>query len=123
MNTTNPVTMSRTVPLWLVVSATVCLAAIVGWLDFHADEVQGTVLLLLIFTSMLSFAAPRAAWVIALIMGLSVETTYLIARGMGLSPAAPMSPPAGGLIALIPSAIGAAVGVALRKGFSELTAR
>jgi len=105
---------SRTVPLWLLVPGALALAALVGWLDFHSDEVQPAVLLILVITAALSFAAPTKAWLWALIMGLSVEATYLVALSAGLVPRAPMTPVAGGLLALIPAAIGAASGVGVR---------
>ena len=118
-----PVTVSRVVPLWMVIPAAVSLSAIVGWLDFHADEVQGTVLLLIVLTAMLSFAAPRSAWLIGLIMGLSVEVTHFVAKWMGIPQTFPMQPEMGGLLALIPAAIGAGIGYALRRGLTELTVR
>ena len=104
----------RAGPLWLIIPSAVCLSALVGWLDYHADEVQGTVLLLIVITGALSFAAPSRAWIIALIMGLSIAASYLVGRGLGLSPTHPMPVPASSLIALIPAAIGAGCGLAAR---------
>ena len=119
----HPVTVSRVMPLWLVIPAAICLSAIVGWLDHQAEEVQGTVLLLVILTAMLSFAAPRSAWLIGLIMGLSVETMHFVAKALDIPARFPMQPEAAGLLALIPAAIGAGIGYALRRGFTDLTAR
>jgi len=105
------------IPAWRVIAIAVILSASVGWLDFHATEVQPAVFLILVITAGLSFAAPNSAWLWALIMGLSVEGTYLVALSAGLDPQFP-TPPAAGLLALIPAAIGAACGrgarVALR---------
>jgi hypothetical protein len=105
---------SETLPIWLIVPIAVSLAAIVGWLDYHASEVQGTVLVIIVITAILSFAAPSHAWISALIMGLSIGGTYVVARAMGIPPTYPVNTPWSTLIALIPAAIGAGCGVAAR---------
>src|SRR5205085_1157626 len=97
----------------------VCLSALVGWLDYHADEVQGTVLLLIVITGALSFAAPSRAWIIALIMGLSVSGAWIVGRALGIPPTYPMSAPASSLIALIPAAVGGACGAAARVALTS----
>jgi hypothetical protein len=107
-------TLSRSVPLWLIIPIAVALSATIGWLDYHAGEVQGTVLVLLVVTGVLAFAAPNAAWIVALIMGLSVSGTYLVGRTLNIPPTYPVSAPWSTLIALIPAAIGAACGAAAR---------
>lgn len=107
---------ARTIPLWMLVPITILLSAMVGYLDYHADEVQGAVLLLIILTGGLAFASPSYAWLVALIMGLSIAGTYVVANSMGLSPVYPMTHPISSLIALIPAAIGAASGAGARVG-------
>lgn len=111
------------IPAWLLTGIAIILSASVGWLDFHATEVQPAVLLLLVITGALSFAAPNNAWLWALIMGLSVEGTYLVASAMGMTPRDPMTPAAGGLLALIPAAIGAACGAGARAALRSGLAR
>ena len=97
----------------IVVPIAISLSAIVGWLDYHASEVQGTVLVLLVVTAVLAFAAPRLAWLTGLIMGLSVGGTYLVARALNIPPSYPVAAPWSTLIALVPAAIGAACGAGL----------
>ena len=107
-------TVARSLPLWVLLPTTVCLSAVVGWLDYHASEVQGTVLVLLVISAALSFAAPTRAWMVAVIMGLSVSGTYVVGRILGTAPVYPIPVPASTLIALIPAAIGAACGAGAR---------
>jgi hypothetical protein len=97
----------------------VALSTLVGWLDFHASEVQPAVLLLMLITAGLAYVEPSRAWLWALIMGLSVQTTHVIASSLGITQRYPMTPAYGGLVALIPAAIGAACGFAGRTVFSR----
>ena len=114
-------TAPRNVPLWLIVPSAICLSALVGWIDYHASEVQGTVIVLIVITAALSFAAPNCAWISALIMGLSIGGTYVVRHNlMGISPTYPMPHPLSSLIALIPAAIGAGGGVAARGALRSL---
>lgn len=112
----------RAVPFPLILVCAICLSALVGWLDYHADEVQGTVLVLIVITGALSFAAPARAWIIALIMGLSVAGAYVVGKLIGVRPVYPMPVPLSSLVALIPAAIGAAAGASVRLAIrSRLT--
>jgi hypothetical protein len=103
-------------PLWVIVLLCVLVAPAIGWLDFHATEVQPAVLLLLVFSAAIAYLQPRYARVVALMLGLSIVETYFVAEAMGKTPAAPMVPRYGGLVALIPASIGAAAGAVLGVG-------
>jgi len=102
--------MSGRAPLSLILSLCVIAAALIGWIDFHATEVQPAVLLLLVCGAAIAWLQPRYAWIVALVLGLSIVVTYFVAEALGISPAAPMTPKYGGLVALIPASIGAAAG-------------
>ena len=110
---------AQRVSLWMMVAVAVALSAFIGWLDFHASEVQPAVLLLLLITGVLSYLDPSRAWLWVLILGLSVQTTHIIATAFGITQRYPMTPAYGGLVALIPAAIGAACGFAARTAFSR----
>src|SRR4051812_33210678 len=99
-----------TPPFWLIMLPTVVLSATIGWLDYHASEVQGTVLVLAVVSGILAFIAPRHAVHIAIVMGLSVSGTYVVARSLGIPPTYPVTAPLSTLLALIPAALGAACG-------------
>jgi hypothetical protein len=105
--------MSGRAPLWVILALCVLFGALIGWVDFHATEVQPAVLLLLVCGAGIAWLQPRYAWIVALMLGLSIVETYFIGDALGKSPAAPMIPRYGGLVALIPASIGAAVGALL----------
>lgn len=118
-----PIAAASRAPLWMLIPIAIALSAFVGWLDFNASEVQPAVLLLLVITAGLSYVDPGTAWLWALIMGLSVQGTHIVASMLGLVQRYPMTPAAGGLLALIPAAIGAACGFAARTAFSPRLSR
>ncbi len=102
-------------PPWPLVPITILLSALIGWADYHASEVQGTVLLLIVITGALAFASPRYAWLVGFIMGLSIAATYVAGRLTGFAPVYPLPHPLSTLLALIPAAIGAACGAGARR--------
>src|SRR2546430_15180876 len=113
----------RAMPLWLLVPIAVLLSGLVGWADYHASEVQGTVLVLILITGALAFSSPSYAWLVGLIMGLSIAGTFVVGRWLGFSPVYPIPHPVSTLIALIPAAVGAAGGAAARIGLRSLQSR
>ena len=96
-----------------IVGLAVASAGAIGTLDFHASEVQPAVALLLLSSAALAYAAPARGWVVALILGVSVQATHLIADALGIAQRYPMQPRWSGLLALVPSTIGAVVGAAI----------
>jgi hypothetical protein len=110
--------MERSLPLWLVIALSIAAAALIGWFDQHAEEVQGTVLLLLIVAAALAFAAPRYAWIAVLILGISPQGAAVVSHLLGIPPRFPMSPSYGGLLALIPAGLGAGIGAVVRHAVS-----
>lgn len=113
----------KAIPLWLLVLIAVLLSGLTGWADYHASEVQGTVLVLIIITGALAFASPSHAWLLGLITGLSISGAYVVGKGLGFGPVYPIPHPASTLIALIPAAVGAACGVAARIGLRSVQSR
>lgn len=105
--------MSGRAPLWVIVLLCVVAAPVLGVLDFNATEVQPPVVLLFVFSAVFSYMQPRYAWLVALMLGLSIVETHFVAAAMGKAPVTPPSSPAWGLLALVPSSIGAAVGAML----------
>jgi hypothetical protein len=71
----------------------------------------------------LAFASPSHAWLVGLIMGLSIAGTYVVGKRLGHVPVYPIPHPVSTLIALVPAAIGAACGVAVRVGVRSLQGR
>jgi nitrogen fixation-related uncharacterized protein len=116
-------TLSGTMPLWLLIPISLLLSGLIGWADYHASEVQGTVLVLIVVNGALAFASPSHAWLVGLIMGLSIAGTYVVGKWLGFSPVYPIPHPMSTLIALIPAAIGAACGAAARVGVRSAQSR
>jgi hypothetical protein len=74
----------------LVLLGALAMGLATGWLDFHATEVQGTVLLILAGSFGFSLIVPELAWLIALFMGGGVYAVAAAARGLGLQPVDPI---------------------------------
>jgi hypothetical protein len=105
--------MSGRAPLWSIVLLCAIIGPFIGIVDFHQTEVQPAVLLLLVCSAAIAWLQPRYAWVVALMLGLSIITTQLVAEALGKTPAAPTVPRYGALVALIPASIGALIGAVL----------
>jgi hypothetical protein len=102
--------MSGRAPLWVIVLLCVVVAPVIGWLDFHQTEMQPAVLLLLVSSAVIAWLQPRYAWIVALMLGLSITEAHFIADVLGKTPATPSVPRVATLLALIPASIGAALG-------------
>ena len=114
--------MSGRARLWTTVLLCVIAAPLIGVMDYHATEVQPAVQLLLVCSGAISWLQPRYAWLVALMLGLSIVETHFVGAAMGKTPVTPSASPLGGLLALIPATIGAAVGAMLgvaSKGVSR----
>jgi hypothetical protein len=110
--------MARSLPPWLVLVVAIIAAAFIGWIDQNNDEVQGTVILIVAATATLAFVAPRHGWIAALIVGLAPQGAAVVAHALGIPQRFPMTPAYGGLLALIPAAIGAVIGAVVRQAIS-----
>jgi hypothetical protein len=100
----------------------VCLLAAVciGIVDLNVKPVQIPAALLLGVTALLSFWRPRRAWARALFLGMSVPAAHAVANASGFRPPYAFEPNgAAALIALIPAAIGAALGAGARWAVAE----
>jgi len=105
---------------WIGAGAAVTVGLFAGQVDFHNDEPQAAVLVLLVPGSMPGFARPRRAWRWGIIAALGIPATYLIGRALGHRPVYwPQPNICATLIAIIPALIGAYAGVLARKVFGR----
>jgi hypothetical protein len=82
--------------------------------DLHNDEVQATVLVLVVSSFVLGAGWPQGAWRWALILGLMIPVGDYVLPRLGLL-AIPQAFNAGAFLALVPAAIGTGAGVLLRR--------
>jgi hypothetical protein len=61
----------------------VAFGLLVGYVDYHSEEVQLPALLLLVFAFLLGFAQPKGAWRWALVVGVGVPLVHLLGRTLG----------------------------------------
>ena len=87
----------------------------IGYLDFHASEVQPIVGLILIFSFSLGATRPAGAWKWVLCAGGGIPAVHLLGSAIGVHPNYPVQPNVGAtFLALIPAAIGVYLGVGIR---------
>lgn len=99
-----------------VLIAALVVGALAGYVDQHNDEVQATVLVLVVGMIGIGFASPRWSWLGALTAGLCILGAALIARALGIPPLYPVKPNIfATLLALIPAFVGAGIGAMIRK--------
>lgn len=104
------------------------IAALIGYVDQHTDEVLVTLILMLPSVFVFGFLLPRQAWQWAFIIGGSAFMASLIGLAIGYAPPChpgfECSPSIGqsleSLITLIPAFVSAYTGAALRWGTSYL---
>ena len=63
----------------------ILIAAYSGYVNLHNDEVQAPLLVLLLSSFLLGSIRPRRAWVWALIIGLGIPLSSLLALQIGVS--------------------------------------
>lgn len=91
------------------------LGIVTGFIDLHADDVQVTVLLLLVFGYFVGFARPRRAWQLGILLGMWVPL-FAIMRVVALGESDRMMPEGlGSLLSLIPAFGGVYLGAAIRR--------
>ncbi len=96
---------------WVCLIIAIFGAALTGWVDFHNDEPQAAVLVILIITALLGWLVPGKAWLWAVIVAIGIPGMYFLLRAQGLQPVSPPSPGwYASLLALIPAFIGAYTG-------------
>jgi hypothetical protein len=106
---------------WLCLVLAFAGGIFAGWVDFYNDEVQATVMVILVMTFLLGLIEPRKAWLWAIIVALCVPGVYLVAHALGYQPVSPPSPGwYGSLIALIPAFIGAYAGALGRVAIKSI---
>lgn len=114
--TTAPVVSTRrgvSLPVALVLAIVAGLA--IGWLDLGANEVQPIVALLLVAGGILGLVTRRGVWLVAIVLGLGVPAVHAMLWALGRPQPEPNVPPFAVLIAMIPAALGVAVGAAVRR--------
>jgi hypothetical protein len=101
-------------------SPTLCLIAAlilgmsIGWLDLHVEEVQWSVLLLLVLGAVLGYMCARFAWLWALVIGLCIPVAHLLGRLAGVYPIIPPSSFGWTFLALVPAFLGTYAGALVR---------
>lgn len=94
-----------------------------AYLDFHTDEVQVAVLVLLVGAFVVALLRPAGAWRWALASGLCIYAAYQVGPGLGFIPRYPASPGnSATLLALAPAFMGAYMGVLVRHIARRTTA-
>jgi hypothetical protein len=114
----------KPLPYVPLVAAALSVAAglFAGWVDFHNDEPQPAVLVILVAGGFLGLLAPHRAWLWAIIIALGIPAAYLIGGAIGAAPRAPVEPNIfGSLLALIPAFLATYAGVLARKTISTFT--
>ena len=87
-----------------------------GYVDLHNDEVQAAVLVIAVATFLLSLFRPRAAWMVALLVGAGVPAAHIWARATGFVVPYPVDSLWGTALAFVPAFLGACAGAGLRWG-------
>ena len=88
----------------------------IGCLDFHATEVQGAVLLMLLGGVGLGGLLANGAWLAGVILGAGIFLANVLARAVGYQPpSAPQPNVCAALLALLPALVGVAFGVGTRR--------
>jgi hypothetical protein len=99
----------------ICLASAVAASGLIALLDLHASEVQPAAALILAGSALFAIAQPTRAWAGALIFGLGILIGHLAARVLGFRPSYAVEPNVfATLLALIPAALGAVCGVALR---------
>ena len=70
-----PRTPSFVIPVWLLIPIALALSALIGWADYQASEVQGTVLVLILVSAGLAFSGSASNAAVTF-DGLSANTVY-----------------------------------------------
>ena len=92
-----------------------------AYVDFHNDEVQPPLLVIVCGCFILGLARPRAAWRWALIVGLVLPIAHWLAPQFGIYPKVPPTPNNfAALIVLIPAFIATYAGVIVRRVYTEV---
>lgn len=106
--------------------AAVAAGLFAAWVDFHNDEPQTPMLVIVIGSFILGAIRPRQAWLWGLIIGLCMPAAHLIGPRLGMHPIdAGSSASSSGALSLavlvIPAIICAYLGAGFRKLISAMT--
>ena len=103
---------------WWLPAVAVCVGLIIGYVDWHVDEVQVPILLIAGSSFIFSLFSGDKAWLWGLMIGCGVPISHIIGRAMGFQENYPVNPNIFvTFLAFIPAFVGAYCGVLLRKAF------
>ncbi len=113
----------KPIPSATLLAAALAVAAglFAGYVDFHNDEPQPAVLVILVAGLLVGLLAPRLAWLWAIILVLGIPAAYLIGGAVGATPRTPIEPSFGWVIAFLPAFLATYGGVLVRKVISTAT--
>jgi hypothetical protein len=102
-------------------------AVFVGWANLHTDEPTVIVALILLLSLALGLFQPRLAWLWAIVIGASVEASYIVCAALHLHVPFP-GPDVNRLLShlalvpipMVPAFAGVYAGVALRRAAARL---
>ena len=105
----------RATTLRFVLAIALLLGLCAGWVDVHNDEVQATVLVLVVSAGTLGFLAPRHAFAAGFLVGLGVPLAHLYARLTAFQLPYPVHHYAESFIALVPAVLAAVIAAGVRR--------
>ncbi len=98
----------------------VLFGMIISYIDLNNDEVQSSVMLLLIFSFILGYNDPPRAWLYSILLALSIITGHFFSDFIGYVPKQP--PPSNifwALLSFIPAFAGGYAGVLMKILFKK----
>lgn len=96
-----------------------CDGLFAAYVDFHNNEVQATVLVLLVCSFVIGAIRPKGAWRWALAVGLGVPLCHIFGKWFGLNSQYPVKPnDMASFIAVVPAFIGSYFGAFVRIAVS-----
>jgi len=99
----------------VILASAAILGALAAWVDWHSDEVQPAVAIIVVSAGVLAGLLPKRAWLVALLVGAGVPILHLLARKLGFEPRYPVAGNGwASLLAFAPAAVGAGGGWLVR---------
>lgn len=97
---------------FLILLLAITIGLLAGYIDWRSDEVQAVVLVLFMGSVITGYLHPHMAWFFALVSGVTLTLSHVIAYKMGYEPYYTVDPnPWESLFGIIPAIIGAYIGV------------
>ncbi len=99
--------------------AVLIFSVITGYINLNNNEVQPPLLCLLVFSFIAGLLQPKGAWRWALIIGLSIPTSYFIGFAIRYQVVDPPRYPITLVVLVIPALVAVYTGVLLRRGLAR----